>query len=147
MEDWTIWVLFSEESPDDMCMRENRDNFQCLGFLIILLGCGDTKIPNYNTTLRDYNQFLNHGYKSGQMSKEFSKLKVDILGQVLKKHVTQLRSGIEIFQSLYRMSLTSTTNCHYTFRIPVFVFDISAANSHNLSLHYLQESRRILFFW
>ena len=60
----------------------------------------------------DYQKFLNHGFKSGQMSKEFSKLKVDILGQVLKKHVTQLRSGIEIFQSLYRMSLTSTTNCN-----------------------------------
>ena len=41
----------------------------------------------------DYYKFLNHGYKSGQVSKELSKLKVDVLGQLLKKHVTQLRSG------------------------------------------------------
>ena len=41
----------------------------------------------------DYQKFLNHGFKSGQMSKELSKLKVDVLGKVLKKHVTQLRSG------------------------------------------------------
>ena len=41
----------------------------------------------------DYQKFLNHGFKSGQMSKELSKLKVDVLGKLLKKHVTQLRSG------------------------------------------------------
>ena len=33
-------------------------------------------------------------YKTGER-KELSKLKVDILGQVLKKHITQLRSGKE----------------------------------------------------
>ena len=46
-----------------------------------------------NSQQGDYQKFLNHGFKSGQMSKELSKLKVDILGKLLKKHVTQLRSG------------------------------------------------------
>ena len=46
-----------------------------------------------NSQQGDYQKFLNHGFKSGQMSKELSKLKVDVLGKVLKKHVTQLRSG------------------------------------------------------
>ena len=46
-----------------------------------------------NSHQGDYQKFLNHGFKSGQMSKELSKLKVDVLGKVLKKHVTQLRSG------------------------------------------------------
>ena len=46
-----------------------------------------------NSQQGDYQKFLNHGFKSGQMSKELSKLKVDVLGKLLKKHVTQLRSG------------------------------------------------------
>ena len=46
-----------------------------------------------NSQQGDYQKFLNHGFKSGQMSKELFKLKVDVLGKLLKKHVTQLRSG------------------------------------------------------
>ena len=61
----------------------------------------------------DYQKFLNHGFKSGQMSKELSKLKVDVLGKVLKKHVTQLRSGITNMIVNYKELLL--TNCKQKF--------------------------------
>ena len=51
-----------------------------------------------NSQQGDYQKFLNHGFKSGQMSKELSKLKVDVLGKMLKKHVTQLRSGNQLLE-------------------------------------------------
>ena len=51
-------------------------------------------VSNSNQTFargqKDLQSFLD--YKTGER-KELSKLKVDILGQVLKKHITQLRSG------------------------------------------------------
>ena len=78
----------------------------------------------YQQSPRDYYQFLNHGYKFGQTSKELSKLKVDVLGKVLKKHVTQLRSGrcpvprssahtqtYSGFPSEAVLALSMTTNC------------------------------------
>ena len=43
------------------------------------------------------------------MSKELSKLKVDVLGKVLKKHVTQLRSGNQNEQEFI------LTNCKQKF--------------------------------
>ena len=46
-----------------------------------------------NSQQGDYQKFLNHGFKSGQMSKELSKLNVDVLGKLLKQHVPQLRCG------------------------------------------------------
>ena len=39
------------------------------------------------------NQFLNHGYKGSQVTREQSKIKVDVLGRMLKKHVTKLRTS------------------------------------------------------
>ena len=45
----------------------------------------------------EYYRFLNHGFKAGQVTREQAKLKVDILGKVLKKHVTQLRTGEFLF--------------------------------------------------
>ena len=69
----------------------NCSIIQYLGVLALLLAF--VSPTTYQQSPRDYYQFLNHGYKFGQTSKELSKLKVDVLGKVLKKHVTQLRSG------------------------------------------------------
>ena len=55
-----------------------------------------------NSQQGDYQKFLNHGFKSGQMSKELSKLKVDVLGKMLKKHVTQLRSGNQLREAFQK---------------------------------------------
>lgn len=52
--------------------------------------------PSFVRGHTDFHRFLNYGYKTGD-SRELSKLKVDVLGQVLKKHVSQLRSGRFIF--------------------------------------------------
>ena len=41
---------------------------------------------------QDHNLLFYHDFRAGQISQQ-SKQKVDILGQVLKKHVSQLRSG------------------------------------------------------
>ena len=60
-----------------------------------------------NSQQGDYQKFLNHGFKSGQMSKELSKLKVDVLGKVLKKHVTQLRSGNQHTNSITIQGINS----------------------------------------
>ena len=52
-------------------------------------------ISNYNQAFaRGQKDLVNNflDYKTGERT-ELSKLKVDILGQVLKKHITQLRSG------------------------------------------------------
>ena len=65
-----------------------------LSLLTIIFLNNSVRAGNSSLLLHsDYYKFLNHGYKSGQVSKEMSKLKVDVLGQLLKKHVTQLRSG------------------------------------------------------
>ena len=53
----------------------------------------DPKLFRLEKLGNDYYRFLNHGFKASQITREQSKLKVDVLGQVLKKHVTQLRSG------------------------------------------------------
>ena len=61
--------------------------------LLSLVQPGDHKLFRLEKLGPDYYKFLNHGFKAGQVTREQAKLKVDILGQVLKKHVTQLRSG------------------------------------------------------
>ena len=59
------------------------------------------------------------------MSKELSKLKVDVLGKVLKKHVTQLRSGNQNEQEFiltnckqkFLHSLAVTLNAQWTAKV------------------------------
>ena len=63
-----------------------------------------------NSQQGDYQKFLNHAFKSGQMSKELSKLKVDVLGKMLKKHVTQLRSGNQLREA-FKKNVTNVTSC------------------------------------
>ena len=55
----------------------------------------------------DFHKFLNYGYKTGD-TRELSKLKVDVLGQVLKKHVSQLRSGKFIISFFTKNKLWTT---------------------------------------
>ena len=69
--------------------------------LLSLTQPADQKLFRLEKLGPEYYRFLNHGFKAGQVTREQAKLKVDILGKVLKKHVTQLRTGmylITIFQ-------------------------------------------------
>ena len=106
---------------------DNCSIIQYLGVLALLLAF--VSPTTYQQSPRDYYQFLNHGYKFGQTSKELSKLKVDVLGKVLKMHVTQLRSGRcpvsspvsthkhsqGLLQKLSVLALSMTTNCGHKF--------------------------------
>jgi hypothetical protein len=40
------------------------------------------------------------GYLAGHVTREQTKQKVDVLGSLLKKHVSKLRSGEQFFSSL-----------------------------------------------
>lgn len=107
----------------------------------------------------DYQKFLNHGFKSGQMSKELSKLKVDVLGKVLKKHVTQLRSGNQhdcelqgITPNKLQTKVLTFLSCHSQVSMDSLgpcgrFFEGENFNVHNLSLLFSQASRQTLCSW